>query len=295
MAVVTADPAAGEPAIVSTLSSATMKTTRIPKTDLDVSRVAYGSAMLGNDEHDPDFIAETIRAMNVARENGVNFFDRADIYGAGESEIALGNWLKQSPGLRSREHIVAAAEGSLSRLDIDHLDILLPHSPDPLVEPEEVARAFDELHRSGKVRWFGVSNFAVIQIELLKKYVRQPLVANQIPLGLGHYAPIATVEPSSGFGGLVDYGRLHEIQVQAYSPLRSGTDRQNGPSLLNPPPDAPAAVKQAAQLLAELARQNSRLPQPSCSAGCCGILPASSPSSVPASQSTSLRTARRTA
>ena len=267
-----------------------MKTYKIPHTDLLVSRIAYGNAMLGSDQHSPDFIQKTVRILNIAYDNGITFFDLADHYGAGKSEAALGEMLKQSPGLRrklviqtkcgmivpdgwtpgdplpsdsigadlSHAHIVSAAEGSLMRLGTDHLDILLLHQPDALVEPEEVAQAFDELHRSGKVRYFGVSNHSVGQIELLKKSIRQPLVANQIQLGLAHCAPIGAPF-QTGFGGIVDYCRLHQMQVQAFSPLK-GDDIFGSPSLLNVVADAPPAVKQAAQTLADLAKKRGSTP-----------------------------------
>ncbi|MBI4166688.1 MAG: aldo/keto reductase, partial [Acidobacteria bacterium] len=157
----------------------------------------------------------------------------------------------------SREHIVSSAEGSLKRLGTDHLDVLLLHWPDSLVEPEEVARAFDELQASGKVRYFGVSNHSPYQIELLKKYVRQPLVANQIQLGLAHWYVTPNVLKAStthGDEGVVnlDYCRVHDIQVQAYSPLRGG--------LLNPAAEASPEVKKAAQLLTETAKKHKTTP-----------------------------------
>jgi predicted oxidoreductase len=164
----------------------------------------------------------------------------------------------------SRQHIVSSAEGSLRRLRTEFLDILLLHIPDALVEPEEVAQAFDELQGSGKVRYFGVSNHTAGQIELLKKYVRQPLVANQVHLGLAHSYLIADgIEANrdestritrgyAGAAGTIDYCRLHDIQVQAYAPLRGGSIVEP-PHLLNPPADAPLEVKQAAQVLRDLA------------------------------------------
>ena len=224
----------------------TMKSYTIPHTDLEVSRLAYGCAMLGLDWNGSDAVARTAATIRTAYEQGITFFDTADIYGQGKSELALGEFLRGSPGLRqriviqskcgiaaggsidnSREHITTAVEGSLERLGTDRLDILLLHWPDSLVEPQEVAKAFDELHRTGRVRYFGVSNHSACQIELLQKHVRQPLVANQIQLGLAHWYTVAgpskgaVTHGDEGVAGL-DYARVHQIQIQAYSPLKAG-------------------------------------------------------------------------
>ena len=200
-----AKPAPGAPA-GSAKPAGALKTYTVPHTDLVVSRLAYGNAMLGTDWNSPDFISQSVAVMHAAHGQGITFFDTADVYGHGKSELALGQVLKDTPGLRrriviqskcsireggvidsSRDHITSAVQGSLKRLGTDRLDILLLHWPDSLMQPEEVARAFDELHAAGKVRYFGVSNFSPYQIELLRKYVRQPLVANQIQLGLAHW------------------------------------------------------------------------------------------------------------
>lgn len=277
-----------------------MNTYKIAKTDLAVSRIAYGCMMLGWDKemqfddtslarwaHEPVHSAavdEADRLIHLAYDQGVTFVDTADMYVFGKSEAALGAVLKRSPGLRdgiviqskcasryaddphpgdpnrpdcSREHIVTAVEASLSRLGTDRLDILLLHRSDSLVEPQEVARAFDELKSSGKVRYFGVSNHTPMQIELLKKYLTQPLVANQIKLGLTHpYLIVEGIEADrvgddritheySGAAGTLDYCRLHDIQIQAWSPLRG--------DLLQPTPQSKPEVKQTAKLLGELA------------------------------------------
>jgi predicted oxidoreductase len=130
----------------------------------------------------------------------------------------------------SCDHVVASVEGSLRRLQTDRLDILLLHRPDPLVEPEEVARAFDELHRSGKVRYFGVSNHTPAQINLLRRWVDRPLVVNQLQLSLLHAhlinAGVITNqdEPPRPVRGdsTLEYCRLHDVTVQAWSPLARG-------------------------------------------------------------------------
>ena len=131
----------------------------------------------------------------------------------------------------SYEHIVESVDGSLDALGTDYLDILLLHRPDALVEPEEVARAFDELEAAGKVRAFGVSNQTPGQIALLKKSVRQPIVANQLQLSITHSSIIAAGSPRNmqaedqsidRDGGILDYCRLHDITVQAWSPFQAG-------------------------------------------------------------------------
>jgi predicted oxidoreductase len=130
----------------------------------------------------------------------------------------------------SYAHIMRSVEGSLQRLQTDHLDILLLHRPDPLVEPEEVAQAFDELHRSGKVRYFGVSNHTAAQIDLLQAFLSQSLVANQVELNVVHthlfdegigFNQDQPSRPLRGEGTL-EYCRLHEIAVQAWAPLAGG-------------------------------------------------------------------------
>jgi predicted oxidoreductase len=236
-------------------------------------------------------ITEADRLIHLAYELGITFFDMADMYAFGKAEAAVGAVLKRSPGLRdkvilqskcasryagdpqpgdpnrpdcSREHIISAVEGSLKRLGVDYLDILLLHRSDSLVEPQEVARAFDELKGSGKVRYFGVSNHTAMQIELLKKYVRQPLVANQVQLGLLHpYLILDGIEADregdsrithqyTGVAGTLDYCRLHDIQIQAWSPLRG--------DLLKPLVDSKPEVKQTASLLKELAAKKGTTP-----------------------------------
>ena len=264
-------------------ASTPLKTYKVPNTDLVITRLAYGCAMLGVDWNSPDFIAKTIPTIRAAYDQGITFFDTADIYGRGKAEQALGEVLKASPGLRrtiviqskcgdrtaegvgfdsSAEHITRSVDGSLQRLGTDHLDILLLHWPDDLVRPEEVGRAFDQLHRAGKVRHFGVSNHNTYQLELIQKHVHQPLVANQIQLGLAHWH----TGPGTFKGALLpegaltlDYCRIQGIQVQAYSPLRAG-GAANPLNLLNPAPEAASEVKLLAQMLADMARKHEATP-----------------------------------
>jgi predicted oxidoreductase len=132
----------------------------------------------------------------------------------------------------SYDHIVGQVEGSLRALRTDRLDVLLLHRPDILVEPQEVARAFDDLEAAGKVRAFGVSNHTPRQIDLLRTAVRQPLVANQLQLSLTH-APILAQPVAANMaaheqsvvrdgGGIVEYCRINGITIQAWSPFQDG-------------------------------------------------------------------------
>lgn len=201
--------------------------------------------------------AKVIPAVQAALDSGINFFDHADVYGRGACEEVFSAVWKEFPGLRERvviqskcgirnaddsapgvarrfdfsyEHIVGSVEGSLRRLKTDYLDILLLHRADPLVEPEEVARAFEELKTAGKVRYFGVSNHTGAQIDLLRRYLREPLVANQLQLSVLHTALLDTGIVTNRYDpptpvrgdGTLEYCRLHDICIQAWSPLAGG-------------------------------------------------------------------------
>lgn len=190
----------------------------------------------------------------AARESGINVIDHANIYGrdhlcehrfaeavplspAERSEIVIqtkaGIVTGENPHFDfSYEELVGEAEKSLRALDTDYIDVFLLHRPDTLVEPEEVARAFDHLESSGKVRAFGVSNQTPRQMELLRKYVRQPLHFNQVQLSMTHCPIIAegvamnmlSSEQSvvRDGGGLLDYARLTGTTLQAWSPFQKG-------------------------------------------------------------------------
>ena len=180
-------------------------------------------------------------------DQGAFYFDHADIYGGGQSETIFGEaiskdksikredlFLQSKCGIRkgfydfSKEHILSSVDGILKRLQTDYLDALLLHRPDALVEPEEVAAAFDELYQKGKVRHFGVSNHNPMQIELLKKYVKQPLIINQlqfsIPVSNMVASGLEVNMTSDGApdrdGSVLDYSRLHDMTIQAWSPCQ---------------------------------------------------------------------------
>lgn len=193
--------------------------------------------------------AETI--IDTALKLGINFFDHATCYGRGEAETRFGDafsdmkvrredvFIQSKCGLCfernefdwTKENIVESVDSILQRLKLDYLDSLLLHRPDLIFEPEQVADAFDILEKSGKVRYFGVSNVPTMQMELLKKYVKQPLVFNQLQFSLEQsqlidqalYVNNLTTERSiDRDNGTLDYCRLHDITVQAWSPLQKG-------------------------------------------------------------------------
>ena len=188
------------------------------------------------------------RAIETALELGVDYFDHADIYGGGRCEEVFGDWLAAHASMRdqiriqtkcgirkgffdfSKAHIISAVEGSLKRLRTEYVDALLLHRPDTLMEPEEVAAAFDALESSGKVRMFGVSNHSPMQIELLKTAVRQPIVADQLQFSIpesgmvtsGLNVNMKNAESVMHDGGALEYARLKGITIQAWSPFQSG-------------------------------------------------------------------------
>ena len=226
-----------------------MKTFTMPGTDLTVPNVTLGLMRI-REMSDQDVQG----LYGTARESGIDFFDHADVYGGDHGcERRFAEALQLTPTERaeivlqtkagivptdggayfdySYEHIVEAANASLTALDTEYIDILLLHRPDALVEPEEVARAFDELAAAGKVRAFGVSNHTPGQIDLLKKYVTQPIVANQLQLSITHSPIVAQGVSANMLGedqsidrdrGILDYCRLHDITIQAWSPFQAG-------------------------------------------------------------------------
>ncbi|MBO5409405.1 MAG: aldo/keto reductase [Clostridia bacterium] len=186
--------------------------------------------------------------MDTALECGVNFFDHADIYGVGNSERFFGAYLKRNTGVRekiliqskcsihdgqfdfSKEHILKAVDGILSRLGVDCIDVLLLHRPDTLMEPEEVAEAFNQLETSGKVKYFGVSNQNMMQMELLKTAVKQPLIINQLQFSVteaglitsGMNVNMKNPESVMHDGSFLEYSRIKNITIQTWSPFQHG-------------------------------------------------------------------------
>lgn len=236
-----------------------MKTFVLPGTDLVAPAIVTGMMRI-QEKSD----AEVRALYEASLAAGIDFFDHAAVYGKDMHgcELRFAEALKLTPSERdaitlqtkvgivreagpyfdfSYDAIVSSVDRSLAALGTDRLDILLLHRPDALVEPEEVAKALDAVHSAGKVRYFGVSNHSPAQIELLGKYANQPLVANQLQLSITH-ADLITQGMSINMGGLdqsvdrtigtLDYCRLHDITIQAWSPFQAGFF--DGPFLGNP-------------------------------------------------------------
>ncbi len=220
-----------------------MRTIRLGTSTLEVPVVAVGCMRI-NSLHQ----AAAERFLQACLEAGANFFDHADVYGGGQCEAKFADAVHMTASVRekvilqskcgirqgqfdfSQEHIVEAVDGSLRRLQTDYLDVLLLHRPDALVEPEEVAEAFTILEQAGKVRHFGVSNQKPMQIEVLRRFVQQPLVANQLQLSITNATMISNginvnMENDAAVdrdGSVLDYCRLHEITIQPWSPFQYG-------------------------------------------------------------------------
>ncbi len=267
-----------------------MKTYGLADTDIEFSRLGYGCMQIGGSREpiDRDSVDAATRIVAKAIDQGITLFDHADIYCMGRSESVFGEVMQQIPGIRdqiviqskcgirlendpqpgdpqryefSRDHIVRSVEASLRRLDTDRLDILLLHRPDPLAEPEQIARAFDELASAGKVRYFGVSNHNAGQIALLQKHLDQRLVINQLEISLLHNGLIAEGIRSNivsadypAAAGTLDYCRERDILVQAWSPLAGG-------ALVRVPEDASPRIRACAREVAALAEREGLPPE----------------------------------
>lgn len=224
--------------------------------------------------------AQMQAALDTAIAEGINFIDHADIYGLGKAEAVFGNMLKERPSLRdeliiqtkcgirfkddkhvgrydfSYEWITSSVENSLSRLNTDHIDVLLLHRPDPLMEPEVVAEAFNQLAASGKVKHFGVSNMHRHQIEFLQAHLAQPLIANQVEVNLNRLDFIdegVTAGDPQGLttnfnSGTIEHCRQHGIQIQSWGSLGMGlfTGKPLGD-------DIPENIKATAALVSRIA------------------------------------------
>ena len=265
-----------------------MKTIQLGNTSLEVSRIAYGCMGLGGSWDRSTPLSEqtkqaAVKAIRAALDEGINFFDHADIYGWGKSEEAFAAIWWEAPNLRAKivvqskcgivmqgarpestvgqfdfsyTHLIHSVEGSLRRLQTDYFDVVLLHRPDPLVEPEEVARAFDDLRSSGKVRYFGVSNHTAAQLRYLKHSLNQPIAANQLEVSLLHTHLLDEgivfnqdrPERVMRGEGTLEYCRQHNITIQAWGPLKGGaviTGKDDPPS---------QAARDVAHLIAELAQ-----------------------------------------
>ncbi|GHT79233.1 aldo/keto reductase [Spirochaetia bacterium] len=220
-----------------------MKTINLGLSGLKVPPLAVGCMRINGGSK-----ADAEKFVKTALDLGANFFDHADIYAGGTCESIFAEAVGMTPAVRekiliqtkcgirpgvfdfSKEHILKAVDSSLARLKTDYIDVLLLHRPDALVEPEEVAEAFGILHNTGKVRNFGVSNQNPGQIKLLQKYVKQPIVANQLQLSITNATMISRgLEVNTAGngavdrdGGVLDFCRLNDITIQTWSPFQYG-------------------------------------------------------------------------
>lgn len=235
-----------------------MKKTALEKRDISASRLVLGCMGFGGGWNQDPITKEHIKsaeeAIDAALEIGISMFDHADIYTMGKAEKVFGEILKERKNLReniilqskcgirfpegnapqrydfSKKHIIESVEGILKRLQTEYLDILLLHRPDPLVEPEEVAEAFEQLKSSGKVRHFGVSNMSVSQVKLLNAYSPEPMIVNQLEMSLKKVDWVehsVLVNQKAGTevnfaDGMIEFSRLQNVQIQAWSPLANG-------------------------------------------------------------------------
>lgn len=220
-----------------------MKLINIGNGKVEASEIALGCMRISNLE-----MGEAADLIKASLDEGINFFDHADIYGGGRCEEVFSTAVDMKPSIRekliiqtkcgirkgyfdfSKEHILNSVEGSLKRLKTEYIDILLLHRPDTLMEPEEVAEAFDILHNSGKVRYFGVSNQKPMQIELLNKYLNQKILIHQLQLSITNTGMIdsglnVNMKINSSIdrdGSILEYCRLKDITIQAWSPFQFG-------------------------------------------------------------------------
>ncbi|PWI57840.1 aldo/keto reductase [Sulfoacidibacillus thermotolerans] len=236
-----------------------MPTFPLYQREIPVSRLVLGCMGLGGGFNKNPITAEHRRqaheVIETARSIGINMFDHADIYGMGKAEQVFGEVLKERKDLReqifiqskcgirfaddsgapsrydfSEAHIIHSVEGILRRLQVDSIDFLLLHRPDPLMDPEEVARAIEKLKTSGKVKYFGVSNMSAGQIRLLQAYSPEPLLVNQLEMSLvkigwletGVHVNQEAARDDVFPEGTLEYCRLENIQLQAWSPLAQG-------------------------------------------------------------------------
>ncbi|MEI7844450.1 MAG: aldo/keto reductase [Chloroflexota bacterium] len=259
----------------------------LPNTDLMVSRICAGCMGLGGGwskgvlltkEHE----RQAQEFLDAALELDINFFDHANIYAVGRAEEIFGRVMRERPGLREKiviqskcgirwaddppgtpqrfdfsyEHIISSVEDILGRLGTEYLDILLLHRPDVLWDGNEIALAFAALKKAGKVRYFGVSNQNRFQMEYLQSFLPDPLVANQLQMSLLHNGFAETgisfnqASPSypDGWEGVLEYCRLKDVSLQAWSPLDRGV--LTGDDLSKKPEN----VQKTAALLKEYAQ-----------------------------------------
>ena len=228
-----------------------MRYITLSQDDKELSEIVLGMMRIKDKS-----VKEVEELVETALSVGINAFDLADIYGRGRCEELLGLVLKNRPDLRekmwiqskcgirieeftyfdfSKDYIIKSVDGILQRLKIDHLDSLLLHRPDALMESDQVAEAFDLLYKQGKIRNFGVSNQNPMMMELLKKDVKQPLAVNQLQLSAaftpgfesGFHVNMEDSQAAMRDGSIFEYCKLHDVVIQAWSVLQFGYFRGN--------------------------------------------------------------------
>lgn len=268
-----------------------MKVLPLIQRGIQTSRLVLGCMPFGGGWNREPITNENVKqaeqTMDAALSIGISMFDTADVYTLGKSETILGTIMKGRPSLReqiviqskcgirlgdgtlptrfdfSKTHILEAVDGSLKRLEIEYLDVLLLHRPDPLMDPEEVAEAFGKLKATGKVRYFGVSNMNVTQMRFLERSLPDQIAVNQLEISLSHLDWLdqtVHVNQKAGanvnFGeGLMEYCQMENIQIQAWGPLSQG--RFTGRALDN----APENVRKTAELVKQLAEAKDTTPE----------------------------------
>lgn len=212
--------------------------------NLKVPYMALGCMRIGDMS-----VSDVQKLVETSLEEGINYFDHADIYGGGNSERVFGEMLKLNPGLRdrmliqtkcaivpgvmydfSKKHIIESVEGSLTRLGTDYIDVLLLHRPDAIADYAELASAFESLSEAGKVRNFGVSNMGIMQMELMRKSISVPIMFNQIQMSIVHCPSIdagfnANVKDFQFNEDILNYCAINDIGVQAWSVVRESYDK----------------------------------------------------------------------
>lgn len=221
-----------------------MQTLQIGSSTLTASRLAYGCWRIAGwnpAELTPEVETAGRRAVIAAFEAGYTFFDNADIYGRNAAERVFGQALREVPAMRdqivvltkcgihprgtptpdqpgrwdfSAAHIIAACEGSLRRMGLETVDVLMLHRPDYLADPQEVAEAFAQLQAAGKVRHFGVSNFRPSLVAAIQAACPMPLIAHQVEISLARLAAFTD--------GTLDQCLQNRLTPMAWSPLAAG-------------------------------------------------------------------------
>lgn len=226
----------------------------IPASRLAIGCMGFGGSWDETEPYTAEHKKQLEAVVDAALSIGINFFDHADIYTRGKAERIFGELLAARPALReqmiiqskcgiqladgtlpvrynfSKQHILQSVDGILKRLGTEYIDILLLHRPDPLMEPEEVAEAIDQLKANGKVKHFGVSNMHSAHIEYLQSAIREPLIVNQLHLSLAHRHFIdqgLNINRDEGAATsfdpqLMTYMQQKRMQIQAWGPLAQG-------------------------------------------------------------------------